>query len=101
MSKKELLENNNEVIVIKDKAEKINDFRDCAIPENMVKDAFSALALSVLGEFFLSGDSKYFIFQGMLSNLEKMNYSEKEIEKFKVAVNEAIKKFHKPNDFMG
>ena len=31
MSKKELLENNNKVIVIKDKVDKINGFRDCKI----------------------------------------------------------------------
>lgn len=76
-------------------------WRGINIPESMIKDAFPALALAILNEFFLSGDTKYFIFQGMLHNLEKMNYSEEELNEFKKAVNVCFAKFHKPNGFMG
>lgn len=76
-------------------------WRGINIPDKMVKDAFPALALSILQEYFLSGDTKVVIFQGMLHNLEKMNYSKEEIEEFRKAVNVCFDKFHKPNGFMG
>jgi len=79
----------------------IEVWRGINIPENMVKDAFPALALAILQEYFLSGDTKKFMFYGMLSNLKKMGYSENEIEDFKKGVNECFAKFHKPNGFMG
>jgi len=79
----------------------IEVWRGINIPDSMIKDAFPALALSILNEYFLSGDTKYFIFQGMLHNLEKMNYSAEEIEEFRKAINVCFAKFHKPNGFMG
>lgn len=79
----------------------IEIWRGIKIPDSMVKDAFPALALSILQEYFLSGDTKVCIFHEMLHNLEKMNYSKEEIEEFRKAVNLCFAKFHKPNGFMG
>lgn len=79
----------------------IDVWRGCAIPDNMIKDAFAALTLSILHEMWLSTDTKQMIFSDMVRNLEKMNYSAEDMDKFKSAVNEAFQKFHKPNDFMG
>lgn len=79
----------------------IEVWRGIKIPDSMLKDAFPALTLAILNEFFLSSYTKYFIFQGMLSNLEKMNYSEEEIEEFRKAINQCYANFHKPNGFMG
>lgn len=72
-----------------------------SIPDHMLKDAFAALSLSLLGEFFVSGDTKQMIFYGMMGNLEKMGYSEEDLNAFKKGMNEAYQKFHKPNGFMG
>lgn len=85
--------------IVKDNG--IEVWRGINVPENMVKDAFPALALAILQEYFLSGDTKKFMFYGMLSNLEKMGYSKNEVEEFKKGVNECFAKFHKPNGFMG
>lgn len=71
------------------------------IPDSMINDAFTALCLSILGEFFMSGDAKYFIFQGMLSNLEKKGYSKEEMDNFKEATKRIFDTYHKPNGFMG
>lgn len=79
----------------------IDIWRGCAIPDNMIKDAFAALALAVLQDFWLSGDTKTMLFHDTISNLKQMNYSEEDIEKFRVALNKTYKKFHKPNGFMG
>jgi len=79
----------------------IEVWRGINIPESMIKDAFPALALAILNEFMMSGDSKVLLFEGMIYNLEKMNYSKKELEQFRLAVNDCFKKFHKPNGFMG
>lgn len=79
----------------------IEIWRGINIPDSMVKDAFPALALAILQEYFLSGDTKVCIFHGMLHNLEKMNYSSEEIEEFRKAINQCYAKFHKPNGFMG
>jgi hypothetical protein len=72
-----------------------------SLPDGMLNDAFTALCLSILGEFFMSGDTKYFIFQGMLSNLEKKGYSEEDMNKFKEATQRIFDTYHKPNGFMG
>jgi hypothetical protein len=79
----------------------IDVWRGCAIPDNMIKDAFAALTLSILHDMWLSTDTKQMIFYGMIGNLEQMNHSEEDMVKFKAAVNTAFKTFHKPNDFMG
>ena len=78
-----------------------SSFRECTIPEKMTKDGFAALALSILQDMFISSDMKIMIFEGMLHNLKMMNYSKEDVETFRVAVNEAYKKFHTPNSFMG
>lgn len=83
------------------KDNQIDIWRGINIPDSMIKDAFPALALAILQEWMMSGITKQMIFEGMISNLKKMNYSEEEIEEFRKAVNVCFKKFHKPNDFMG
>lgn len=80
---------------------KLDSFRGINIPQKMMSDAFAALSVSILQEFFMSGDTKYMVFQGMISNLEKMGYSENDIEEFRTATNTAFEKFHNPNSFMG
>jgi len=94
---KQLESENNQIV----KDNGIEVWRGINIPECMIKDAFPALALAILQEYFLSGDTKKMMFYGMLSNLEKMGYSENECEEFKGAINDCFKKFHKPNGFMG
>lgn len=93
-------------LVSDDKNPKVKDngievWRGINIPENMIKDAFPALALAILNEWMMSGITKQLIFSAMIGNLEKMNYSEEELEEFKKAINECFAKFHKPNGFMG
>ena len=83
------------------KENSIDVWKGCAIPESMIKDAFPALALAMLNEWMMSGITKQLIFSAMIGNLEKMNHSAEDIEKFKVALNETYKRFHKPNGFMG
>ncbi|MBK7362701.1 MAG: hypothetical protein IPJ01_10435 [Micavibrio sp.] len=72
-----------------------------SLPDGMINDAFTALCLSILGEFFMSGDTKYLIFQGMLSNLKEKGYSEEDMNKFKDATKRIFDTYHKPNGFMG
>lgn len=71
------------------------------IPDSMINDAFTALCLSILGDFFLSGDTKYLIFHGMLSKLEEKGYSKEDMKKFKEATQIIFDTYHKPNGFMG
>lgn len=93
-------------LVSDDKNPKVKDngidiWRGINIPENMIKDAFPALALAILQEWMMSGITKELIFAAMVGNLKKMGYAEEELEEFKKAVNECFAKFHKPNGFMG
>lgn len=93
-------------LVSDDKTPKVKDnsidiWQGINIPENMIKDAFPALALAILQEWMMSGITKELIFAAMVGNLEKMGYSKEELESFKKAVNECFDKFHKPNGFMG
>lgn len=90
LNKKEIINSNG-----------FDSFTDLSIPDEMFKDAFAALTISILKEFMMSSDSKYFLFQGMLYNLEKMGYTKEEMENFTSCMDVAFKKFHKPNDFMG
>jgi hypothetical protein len=76
-------------------------WRGINIPEQMIKDGFAALSISILNEYFLSGDTKVVIFQGMLHNLKNMGHKNEDIEEFRKAINECFRKFHKPNGFMG
>jgi len=85
--------------IVKDNG--IEVWRGINIPENMIKDAFPALALAILNEWMLSGFTKQMLFEDMVSNLKKMNYQEEELKEFKKAINECFAKFHKPNGFMG
>lgn len=65
------------------------------------KDCFTALFMALLGEFFLSGDTKYFIIQGMFSKLEAAGYTEEQIDHFRVMVSEVYEKYNQTNSFMG
>jgi hypothetical protein len=79
----------------------INAFNQSDLPEGAIRDCFVALTMSIMGEFFMSSDTKYFIILGMISNLEAMGYSPEDIDKFKICMDKILKTFHKPNDFMG
>jgi hypothetical protein len=71
------------------------------VTDKMMADCFKALALSILGEFFMSSDTKYFIFMGMLNNLEKVGYTEEQIDIIRERTNRIIQTYHTKNDFMG
>lgn len=71
------------------------------LPEKIIKDAFVSLALSVLKEPMMTSDTKFFIFNGMFSNLKKMGYSDEDIEKFGAGIEKAKKAFMTVNSFMG
>jgi hypothetical protein len=72
-----------------------------AISLQMRADAFTTLTLSMLREPFMNSTLKTLILAGMLSGLEQMGYTEKEIEAFRAATGEAIDKFINVNSFMG
>ena len=71
------------------------------IDDELMRNAFIALALSILRDGMISSDCKYFIFQGMLNNLKDMGCPQDKGEVFRNAMNEAIKKFSVTSDFMG
>lgn len=98
--KKEVIKNHNKIqLEIKNRND-IHNFKS-NLPTNMTSDAFTALCVSILQEFFMSTDAKTMIFEGMLYNLKTMGYTEIEMDKFRERVNQAIITFHKPNSFMG
>lgn len=76
-------------------------FEEGVISDELMRDAFTALSLSVLRDFMISSDTKYFIFEGMMSNLRKMNHPPEEIEAFRNGMNVAIAKFSRTSSFMG
>lgn len=84
--KTEIEAQNNSGVVLQ------NKFDSSYLPEGMMRDCFVALTMSIMGEYFISGDTKYFIFHGMIGNLEKMWYSTDGIEKFKDIVSDFINK---------
>jgi len=83
--------------------QQIKDFLHAKnLPEHLLSDAFVALLLSILREPLLSSDSKYFIIQGMYSQLENMGYENKgELETFSNSLVEMINTFTTKNSFMG
>jgi hypothetical protein len=88
-------------IIEENKLPEVKQENAISLPDGMINDAFTALCLSILGEFFMSGTTKYFIFQGMLDNLEKKGYSKEDMNKFKEATQRIFDTYHKPNSFMG
>lgn len=74
------------------------DFKEVSLA--MRSDAFSALVVSVLQEWFLSSDMKALVLLGTIEKL-KTKYSEKEIEAFRTGLVEIVNRFQKKNDFMG
>ena len=64
-------------------------------------NAFVALSVALMQEYFMSSDTKYFIFLGMKRNLEKLGYSAESIEEFLEAVDKARAAFTRTNGFMG
>ena len=80
------------------KEEIIEQFRKIGIDK--MSDCFIALTLGIVGQFMLSSHSKMFIFEDMLSSLEK-KYSESEVLIIKDAMNMLIAKYNNHNDFMG
>ena len=71
------------------------------VDDALMRDAFTALSLSILRDNMITSDTKYFIFQGMMENLKKMGCPQDKGEVFRNAMNEAIKKFSITSDFMG
>ena len=71
------------------------------INTEVMADCFVALSLSVLRQFLLSSEHKYFIISDMLSNLEKKGYSEEEMNKIKMAMNTIVDNYRTSNSFVG
>jgi hypothetical protein len=61
---------------------------------------FVGLVASIMGEFMMSGDTKYFLFHRMYGFLEKNGFTLEQIERVKNTMI-LISQAHKPNDFMG
>jgi len=76
--------------------EEINEI----ISDKLMADCFVALFVSVLREWLLSSDHKFFIVNGMLNILET-KYSEQQIERIKQALQTIIEKYNVYNDFVG
>ncbi len=67
----------------------------------MMRDCFIAMSMHILNMFFMSTTQKQRIFDGTLANLQQMGYTPEQLEKIKSGMDELMKRFHKPNDFMG
>jgi hypothetical protein len=76
--------------------EEINEI----ISDKLMADCFVALFVSVLRQWLLSSDHKFFIVNGMLNILET-KYSEQQIERIKQALQTIIEKYNVYNDFVG
>lgn len=83
------------------KQDNLSPFTEEQIPDAMMRDAFIALSLSVLRDGWISSDTKYFIFDGMMKNLEGAGYSVEQREQFRTAMNIAAQRFSVTNNFMG
>jgi len=70
------------------------------IGDRVMADCFIALCLSVIRQWLLSSDHKFFIFNGMLKMLET-KYSEQEVDKIKQGLQIIIEKYNVYNDFVG
>lgn len=71
------------------------------INEKVMADCFVAMTLSMLQQHFMSSDLKYFIVEGMYSNLKEKGYTEEELDKVKIAMRNIVAKYNTQNDFMG
>ena len=76
--------------------EEINEI----ISDKLMADCFVALFVSVLRQWLLSSDHKFFIVNGMLNILET-KYSEQQIDRIKQALQTIIEKYNVYNDFVG
>lgn len=74
---------------------------DINFPNEMMRDCFIAMSMKILNEFFMSTMQKQKIFYGSLAYLKQMGYNDEQITTIKTGMDELIKRFHKPNDFMG
>lgn len=71
-----------------------------AVSLQMRADAFAAMTVAMLQEFFMSSDIKSIILMSTLRHLEK-KYNEDEMEVFRTAMIEIVNKYTKKNGFMG
>ena len=70
------------------------------IGDRVMADCFITLCLSVIRQWLLSSDHKFFIFNGMLNMLET-KYSEQEVDRIKQGLQIIIEKYNVYNDFVG
>ena len=72
------------------------------VSNQLCRDAFFALTMSIFEEWFFSSDTKHLIFSNMVEKLKESGfYSKEELNEFVLKFNEAMKKFNKTNSFMG
>ena len=70
------------------------------INDKLMSDCFIALFVSMLRQWLLSSDHKFFIIHGMLNSLSE-KYSKAQIERIKQALQIIIEKYNVYNDFVG
>lgn len=70
------------------------------ISDKLMADCFIALFISMLRQWLLSSDHKFFITHGML-NILKEKYSEEQVDRIKQALQLIIEKYNVYNDFVG
>ena len=70
------------------------------IGDRVMADCFITLCLSIIRQWLLSSDHKFFIFHDMLKMLET-KYSKQEVDKIKQGLQIIIEKYNVYNDFVG
>ncbi len=71
------------------------------LSDKIMADCFVALTLSMLEQYFMSSDLKYFIIHDMYSNLKERGYTEEQLDKVKIAMHNIVAKYNTRNNFMG
>ncbi len=91
---KDLVQSENEIRLTL--YEEVNEI----ISDKLMADCFVALFVSMLRQWLLSSDHKFFITHGMLDILSK-KYSEAQVDRIKQALQVIIEKYNIYNDFVG
>ena len=71
------------------------------LSDKVMADCFIAMTLSMMEEFMMTSTRKYFIIQGMYSNLKRIGYSEVEMEKIENFMMKIAASYNQTNSFMG
>ena len=69
--------------------------------DKIMADCFIAMTLSMMEQFMMSSTLKYFIIQGMYTNLRDKGYSEEDMKKIENAMLKIAASYNQTNSFMG